>query len=178
MLPNLHGVTFGIDELDAARVHAHRVHSLLRGWREDLGLQGRRATPCTKTRQGSTLTQSFSASKRLATATTTKKKSGPRGSNRPRLSGPSAGFRAVSAGSKSRGRGKPRGLPSARKKPKRGASQPTKEAPLRHLEARCAGWESRFQLVVRTRASRMRAGWVLMAPSLAWSCSCQVFERL
>ena len=64
-----------------------------------------RATPCTKTRAGSTLTQSFSASKRLATPTTTKKKSGPRGGNPPRLSGPSAGSRAVSAGSKSRGQG-------------------------------------------------------------------------
>ena len=76
------------------------------------------------------------------------------------------------------GKAKPRGSPSARQMLKRGASQPTREASLRHLEARCAGWESRFQWAVRTRASQMRAGWVLMTPSLAWSCSCQMFERL
>ena len=64
-----------------------------------------RAEVCSKTRGGKDLTQHFASCKLLvaSTAATNKKKGESRGGNPPRLSGPSAGSRAVSAGSKSRG---------------------------------------------------------------------------
>ena len=72
-----------------------------------------RDTPCTKTRIGSTLMEHYQTSKQLSftpAAAATKEKGESRGGNLPRLSGPSAGSRAVSAGSKSRGQGKAKRL--------------------------------------------------------------------